>query len=93
MVEGLFACWPAVFVLTGFVWGALFSLVREFSRRLIFSAALFLITYKAMVNMLGHAGLQWDHWLAGSAILGVFGGCLVRPACARIIRQIRLKRE
>ena len=83
--------WPAVLV--GFVWGALFSLVSEFLRRLIFSAVLFLITYKAFVNMLGHAGLQWDHWLAGSALLGVFCGCLVRPACARMFSRHTKPRE
>ncbi|MGJ4948884.1 hypothetical protein [Bradyrhizobium sp. HKCCYLS20291] len=68
----------------GFVFGALFSLVREFFRRLAFSAMLFLITYKAIVNATAHAGFQWDHQLAASGLLGVLLGCLVRPAVAGI---------
>ena len=86
MVEWL-AYWPAI--LAGAVFGPLFSLVREFSRRLVFSAVLFFITYKALVNALALAGAQWDYQLAGSAMLGIFLGCLMRPASAGIVRKIR----
>ncbi|MGJ4931789.1 hypothetical protein ACQR1I_32180 [Bradyrhizobium sp. HKCCYLS2038] len=72
----------------GFVFGALFSLVKEFFRRLVFSAMLFLITYKAIVNATAHAGFQWDHQLAASGLLGVLLGCLVRPAVAGIGRRL-----
>jgi len=62
------------FILVGVLFGALFSLVREFTRRLVFGVVLFLITYKALVNAMGHAGLQWDHRLVGSGLLGVLPG-------------------
>ena len=80
MVEWVTTYWPAM--LAGLVFGTLFSLAREFWRRLVFSAVLFLITYKVFVNVFGHAGAQWDHQLAGSAMLGIFVGCLVRPGFA-----------
>lgn len=86
MVDWLTTYWPAI--LAGLIFGALFSLVREFSRRLVFSAVLFLITYKAFVNALAHAGAQWDHHLAGAAMLGIFMGCLVRPGVAGIVRKL-----
>ena len=86
MVGWFTTYWPAM--LAGLIFGTLFSPVREFSRRLIFSAVLFLITYKVVVNVLAHAGAQWDHQLAGSAVLGIFVGCLVRPAFAGIVRKI-----
>lgn len=44
------------------------------------NSVLFLITYKALVNAMGHAGLQWDHRLAGSGLLG--GGAWV-ASCVR----------
>jgi hypothetical protein len=74
--EWLTTYWPAIPV--GFVFGALFSLVREFLRRLVFSVVLFLITYKALVNAVAHAGARWDHQLAGSAILGIVVGCVLQ---------------
>ena len=86
MVEWLTTYWPAI--PAGLIFGALFSLVREFSRRLVFSAVLFLTTYKVFVNNFGHAGVQWDHQLAGSAMLGIFMGCLVRPGVAGITRTV-----
>jgi hypothetical protein len=86
MGEWLTTYWPAI--LAGFIFGALFSAVREFSRRLVFSAVLFLITYKVFVNALAHAGAQWDHQLAGGAMLGIFVGCLVRPGVAGIVRKL-----
>jgi hypothetical protein len=86
MVEWLTTYWPAI--LAGLIFGALFSLVREFSRRLVFSAVLFLITYKAFVNALAHAGAQWDHQLAGGAMLGILMGCLVRPGVAGVVRKL-----
>lgn len=86
MVAWFTTYWPAV--LAGLTFGALFSLVREFPRRLVFSAVLFLITYKVFVNVFGHAGVQWDHQLAGSAMLGILFGCLVRPGFAGLVRKI-----
>jgi hypothetical protein len=55
---------------------------------LVFSAVLFLITYKVFVNNFGHAGAEWDHQLAGSAMLGILLGCLVRPGFAGLVRKI-----
>jgi hypothetical protein len=86
MVEWLTTYWPAI--LAGLISATLFSLVREFLRRFFFSAVLFLIAYKVFVNVLAHAGAQWDHQLAGSAMLGIFVGCLVRPGLAGIVRNI-----
>ncbi|MBR0752705.1 hypothetical protein JQ604_10960 [Bradyrhizobium jicamae] len=86
MVEWLTTYWPAMLV--GFVFGMLFSLVREFWRRFVFAAVLFLITYRVLLKAMGHAEPQWDHWLAGAAILGVFAGCLVRPSAAGIARKV-----
>jgi len=85
MVGWLTTYWPAVLV--GLIWGSLFSLVREFWRRLINSAVLFLLTYKVIINASWDLRIPWDHPFAASAILGVFGGCLVRPACARLFRH------
>jgi hypothetical protein len=50
MVGWFTTYWPAM--LAGLIFGTLFSPVSEFSRRLIFSAVLFLITYKVVVNVL-----------------------------------------
>jgi len=86
MVEWFTIYWPAI--LAGLIFGALFSPVREFWRRLVFSAVLFLITYKVFVNAFGHAGAQWDRQLAGGAMLGLFTGCLVRPGVAGTARKL-----
>lgn len=86
MIQWLTTYWPAI--LAGLIFGALFSLVREFSRRLVFSAVLFLIAYKAFVNNFWHAGVQWDHQLAGGAMLGIFMGCLVRPGAAGVVCKL-----
>ena len=86
MVEWFTTYWPAM--LAGLTFGTLFSLVREFLRRLVFSAVLFLIMYKVVVNVLAHAGAQWDHQLAGGAMLGILMGCLVRPGFAGLTRKV-----
>ncbi|GLH75409.1 hypothetical protein SSBR45G_03170 [Bradyrhizobium sp. SSBR45G] len=88
MSEWLTTYWPAILV--GAVFGTLFSLVRDFLGRFVFSAVLFLIAYKVLVNAMGHAGARWDHQLAGAALLGIFAGCLVRPGAARMVRTFRL---
>ena len=86
MAEWFATYWPAM--LAGLAFGTLFSPVREFLRRFIFSAVLFLITYKVAVNNFGHAGVEWDHQLAGSAMLGILLGCLVRPGFAGLVRKV-----
>ena len=86
MLEWLTTYWPAILV--GVIFGALFSLVKEFLRRFVFSAVLFLMAYKAIVSGSGHIGVLSDHELAGSAMLGIFLGCLVRPGSAEIVRKI-----
>jgi len=86
MIEWFTTYWLAM--LAGLLFGTLFSPVKEFPRRLAFSAVLFLVTYKVFVNNFGHAGAIWDHEAAGRAMLGVFLGCLVRPGVAGMVRKV-----
>lgn len=88
-MESFTAQWLTAFFLVGLMFGVLFSAVREFFRRFVFSTVLFLIVYRALVNAMGHAGLQWDHQLAISGVFGSLLGCLVRPGLAQINRRLR----
>lgn len=86
LVEWVMTYWPAM--LAGFVFATLFSLVREFWRRFVFSALLFLLAFRVLLNMAHGNSEGWDHLAAGSAMVGVFVGCLVRPGVAGIVRMI-----
>ncbi|MGJ4904948.1 hypothetical protein ACQR0V_25500 [Bradyrhizobium sp. HKCCYLS2058] len=88
-MESFAAQWLTAFFLIGLMFGVLFSPVREFFRRFVFSAVLFLIVYKALVNASGHAGLQWEHLLAIAGVVGSLLGCLVRPGVVHINRRLR----